>query len=112
MIPQQCSFLALHGLRQLSENIERTRSSLKPSLSICGIVMTMQDRRTIHNRQVIEMVRNGFGDLVFDAVIPTTIRLQEAVAAHQPITAYDPGSNAAKAYLKLAKEVVARAPKA
>lgn len=108
IIPQQCSFLALHGLRQLLENIERTQTQLGAQVRICGIVMTMQDRRTVHNRQVIDMVRGGFGPLVFDTIIPTSIRFQEAVAAHQSILAYDPQSPGAAAYRRLAEEVIAR----
>ncbi len=109
LVPQQCSFLALHGLRQLAETVGRIRAELNPKLRICGIVMTMQDRRTVHNRQVIEMVKEGFPDLVMNTVVPTTIRLQEAAAAGQPITVYEPTGPAALAYRKLAKEVIARA---
>lgn len=108
LVPQQCSFLALHGLRQLSQSIERIRADLKADLRICGIVMTMQDRRTVHNRQVIEMVREGFGELVMETVIPTTIRLQEAAAAGEPILAYEPQGAAAEAYRQLAKELIRR----
>lgn len=98
LVPQQTSFLALHGLRQLHQSIERVQEQLNEDLAICGILMTMQDRRTIHNQQVIEMVREGFGDLVFEAVIPTTVRLQEAAAAGQSIIEYDPNNPAAQAY--------------
>ncbi len=111
LVPQQASFLALHGLRQVAQSIERIRAELNPKLRICGIVMTMQDRRTIHNRDVIEMVREGFGDDVMQSVIPTTIRLQEAAAANLPITMYDPGGLAAEAYRSLAKEVMQRGQK-
>jgi chromosome partitioning protein len=108
LVPQQTSFLALHGLRQVAQSIERIRGELNPSLRTCGIVMTMQDRRTIHNRDVIEMVREGFGDDVMDTVIPMTIRLQEAAAANLPITIYDPAGPGAEAYRSLAKEVMQR----
>lgn len=108
LVPQQTSFLALHGLRQVAQSIERIRAELNPKLRICGIVMTMQDRRTIHNREVIEMVREGFGDDVMEAVIPTTIRLQEAAAANLPIAIYDPAGPGAEAYRSLAKEVMQR----
>jgi len=108
IVPQQCSFIALHGLQQLQQNIEHLTKQLNPALTICGILMTMQDRRTIHNRQVIEMVRDGFGDIVFATVIPTTVRIQEAAAAGQPITIYDEHSTAAAAYRDLAKEVISR----
>jgi len=86
----------------------RIRAELNPQLRICGIVMTMQDRRTIHNRDVIEMVREGFGDDVMNSVIPATIRFQEAAAASLPITSYDPGGRGAEAYRSLAKEVMQR----
>ncbi len=108
IVPQQTSFLALHGLRQLQESVERVTEELNAELRITGILMTMQDRRTIHNQQVIDMVRDGFGDLVFDAVIPTTVRVQEAAAAGQPIIEYDPDNPAAEAYQKLAQEVIDR----
>lgn len=107
LIPQQCSYLALHGLRQITENIEQMRA-IKPALRICGILLTMQDRRTIHHRQVIEMVRDGFREIVFNTVIPSTIRFQEAPASGQPITRYAPKSQAAQAYRAVAKEVIER----
>lgn len=110
LIPQQTSFMALHGLRQLRESIERVQEELNPDLSICGILMTMQDRRTIHNQEVIDMVRDGFGELVFETVIPTTVRVQEAAAAGEPITEYEPQNPAAKAYVALAEEVIDRGP--
>lgn len=107
IVPQQCSYLALHGLRQIAENIQQMRQ-VRPDLKICGILLTMQDRRTVHHRQVIEMVREGFGELVFDTVIPSTIKFQESPAAGQPITRYAPRSEAARAYREAAKEVIER----
>ncbi len=104
IVPQQCSFLALHGLRHVENSIERLHE-VKPELKICGILLTMQDRRTVHHRQVIEMVRDGFGELAFETVIPQTIRLQDAAIAHQPITQYDSRSEAANLYRAVAQEV-------
>ncbi len=107
IIPQQCSFLALHGLRQVNDSIERTQEA-NPNLRICGILLTMQDRRTVHHRQVIRMVREAFGDLVFDTMIPQTIRFQDAAIAHQTIIEYDPSSEAAEVYRAVAQEVLER----
>ncbi len=107
LIPQQCSFLALHGLRQIAENIQQMRE-MKPDLRICGVLLTMQDRRTIHHREVIRMVREGFGDIVFETVIPSTIRFQEAPASGEPITKYAAKSEAAEAYRAVAREVIER----
>ena len=107
LIPQQCSFLALHGLRQITENVERMRQT-NPALRLTGILLTMQDRRTVHNRQVIGMVREAFGQVVFKTVIPLSVRYQEAAAAGQPICLYAPRSAQAEAYAALAEELVRR----
>jgi len=107
IIPQQCSFLALHGLRQLNSSIERMQEA-NAKLRICGILLTMQDRRTVHHREVIRMVREAFGNLVFHTMIPQTIRFQDAAIAHQTIIEYDPGSEAAEVYRAVAQEVLER----
>ena len=107
IIPQQCSFLALHGLRQVQKSIERLQE-VNAKLRICGILVTMQDRRTVHHREVIRMLREAFGELVFDTMIPQTIRFQDAAIAHQTITEYDPNSEAAKVYRAVAQEVLER----
>jgi chromosome partitioning protein len=112
MIPQQCSFLALHGLRAVNDIIERLQTQAGISVSVAGILLTMFDRRTIHHRQVTDMVRRGFGDLVFNTSIPFTIRVQEAAVARQSITEYEPRNPAADAYRRLAQEVIQRAKKA
>jgi len=107
IIPQQCSFLALHGLRQVQKSIERLQEA-NTKLRICGILLTMQDRRTVHHREVIRMVREAFGELVFDTMIPQTIRFQDAAIAHQTIMEYDPSSEAAEVYRAVAQEVLER----
>lgn len=107
IIPQQCSFLALHGLRQVQKSIERLQE-INAKVRICGILLTMQDRRTTHHREVIRMVREAFGELVFDTMIPQTIRFQDAAIAHQTIMEYDPSSEAAKVYRAAAQEVLER----
>ncbi len=107
IIPQQCSFLALHGLRQVQKSIERLQE-VNAKVRICGILLTMQDRRTVHHREVMRMVREAFGELVFDTVIPQTIRFQDAAIAHQTITEYDRNSEAAKVYRAVAQEVLER----
>ncbi len=107
IIPQQCSFLALHGLRQITENIKRMRQ-VNSDLRLSGILLTMQDRRTVHNRQVIEMVRQAFGQVVFRTVIPLSVRYQEAAAAGQPICVYAPRAPQTEAYAAVAKELLKR----
>lgn len=108
LIPIQCEYYALEGLNQLLQSIELIRRHLNPSLEIAGVLLTMYDSRTNLSDQVAGEVRRFFGPLVFDAVIPRSIRLAEAPSHGKPISVYDPGSRGAQAYAALAQEVIAR----
>ena len=106
LIPVQCEYLALEGISQLMDTLERIRQALNPELEIDGVVMTMYDERTNLSRQVVEEVRNAFGDRVYRTVVPRNIRLGEAPSHGKPIFLYDIRSRGAEAYLNLAKEFV------
>ncbi|MGB9595483.1 MAG: ParA family protein [Candidatus Poribacteria bacterium] len=106
IIPIQCEYYALEGLGQLLETITLVRDNLNPKLEIEGILLTMQDRRVKLSDQVISEVRNYFKGRVYNTNIPRNIRLSEAPSFGKPIILYDPKSAGAKAYIKLAKEVV------
>jgi chromosome partitioning protein len=104
LIPVQCEYLALEGISQLVDTIQRVRRALNPVLEIDGIVMTMYDDRTNLSRQVVEEVRSVFGEQVYRTVVPRNVRLGEAPSYGQPIFTYDIRSKGAEAYLALAKE--------
>ncbi len=104
LIPVQCEYLALEGISQLTDTLERVRSALNPGLAIHGILMTMYDERTNLSRQVVEEVREVFGRQVFETVIPRNVRLGEAPSHGKAIFLYDIRSRGAEAYLNLAKE--------
>jgi chromosome partitioning protein len=104
LIPVQTEYLALEGMSQLMDTLERVRASLNPGLRIGGVVMTMFDERTILARQVVDEVRNVFGDHVLRTIIPRNVRLSEAPSHGKPIFLYDIRSKGADAYLSLAKE--------
>jgi chromosome partitioning protein len=106
LIPVQCEYLALEGISQLTDTLDRVRQVLNPNLAIEGVVMTMYDDRTNLSRQVVDEVRSVFGELVFKTVVPRNIRLAEAPSHGKPIFLYDIRSRGAEAYLSLAKEFV------
>lgn len=106
IIPVQCEYLALEGLGQLTQTITRVRTSLFPELKVRGVILTMFDGRTRLATDVVAEVRKFFPDLVFDAVIPRSIRLAEAPSYGKPISIYAPESVAAKAYETLARELL------
>ena len=108
LIPIQCEFYALEGVTNLLESMKRVKSRLNPTLDVYGILITMYDSRTTLSKQVVDEVREYFGRLVFNTMIPRTVKLSEAPSFGQPITEYDPKGKGSLAYIELAKEVIAR----
>lgn len=106
IIPLECEYFALRGVALLIDTIEKVRDRLNPELEVQGIVATMYDGRTLHGREVLERVRQAFGNKLFRTIIHKTIRFAEAPVAGQPILTYAPGSKGAAAYRALAKEVL------
>lgn len=107
LIPIQCEFYALEGLSKLLESMRMVKGRLNPSLEVFGVVMTMFDARTTLSKQVVEEVRDYFGDKVFQSVIPRNVKLSEAPSHGLPVNLYAPSSKGAVAYASLAEEVVA-----
>jgi chromosome partitioning protein len=112
IVPIQCEYYALEGLGQLLRNVSLVQQNINPGLRLSGIVMTMFDPRTKLSGQVVEEVQRFFGDLVYDVIIPRTVRLSEAPGFGQPISVYDPRSRGAETYRQLAAEVASRPPPA
>ncbi len=110
IVPIQCEYYALEGLGQLLRNVSLVQQNINPELRLSGIIMTMFDPRTKLSEQVVAEVQRFFGDLVYDVIIPRTVRLSEAPGFGQPITVYDPKSKGAETYRELAREVALRPP--
>ena len=110
LVPLQCEFFALEGLSQLLQTVERVQERFNPDLGILGIVLTMYDRRNRLTDQVADDVRSCLRDLVFDSVIPRNVRLSEAPSHGLPALVYDHACAGSQAYMKLARELIARLP--
>jgi chromosome partitioning protein len=108
LIPIQCEYYALEGLGQLLRNVELVRANLNPDLRIGGIVLTMYDGRTRLALQVVDEVRKHFTDIVFQTVVPRSVRLSEAPGYGLPIALYDPLSRGGIAYRDLTFELAER----
>ena len=106
LIPVQCEYYALEGLGQLLNTINLVKKHLNKNLEIEGAVLTMYDIRTNLSNQVVKEVKRYFEDKVYKTVIPRNIKLSEAPSFGMPITLYDPKSKGARAYEKLARELV------
>jgi chromosome partitioning protein len=106
LIPVQCEYLAMEGLGQLINTIDRVRRVLSPNLDIRGVILTMFDTRTNLANDVVQEVQKHFQDKVFSSIVPRSIRLAEAPSYGIPISLYSPDSIGAKAYLELARELL------
>ncbi len=106
LVPVQCEYLALEGLGQLTQTIQRVRSALFPQLKVRGVVLTMFDPRTNLATDVVSEVNRHFPGQVFKSVVPRSVRLAEAPSYGLPISVYAPTSMGAQAYEALARELL------
>src|SRR5438067_9467349 len=109
LTPIQCEYFALEGLVKIVRVVEQVRDSgANDQVEIGGIVMTMFDSRTNLSEQVVNEVRQHFGERVYRTVIPRTVRLSEAPSFGKSILEYDPSGVGASAYRSLAREFIKR----
>jgi chromosome partitioning protein len=108
LIPLQCEFYALEGLSHLLKTVRLLQAKLNPGLTVHGVVLTMYDRRNKLTEQIEQDVRGFLGAEVYQTVIPRNVRMSEAPSHGQPALVYDLKCAGSQAYLKLAREVIAR----
>jgi chromosome partitioning protein len=110
LVPLQCEYYALEGLRSLLETLTAIREQLNPGLAVEGILLTMFDARNRLSHQIVEEVRQFFPHNVFATVIPRNVRLTESPSHGMPVILYDPSCRGAQSYVDLAREVTNRDP--
>lgn len=108
LIPTQCEYFALEGLRHLMYTHHLVRSRLNPRLAIAGILMTQFDPRTTLAWDVLNAVRRSHPHHVLETLIPRNVRLSEAPSHGKSVIEYDPTCRGAAAYRALAKELLER----
>lgn len=106
LIPVQAEYYALEGLGQLLNTIQLVRENLKPDLEILGAILTMYDQRFRLSNDVLVELYHYFPNKIFRSVIPRNIRLSEAPSHGKTILEYDPASKGARAYERLAREIL------
>ncbi len=108
LIPMQAEYFALEGVSELLDTVERIRAAFNPSLLIEGVVLTMFDDRTNLAQQVAQELREYFQERMLNTAVPRNVRLAEAPSHGKPALLYDVKSKGAEAYIRLAKEIMAR----
>jgi chromosome partitioning protein len=108
LVPVECRYLAMRGIRAILDTVGTVRERLNPSLDLLGLLPTMYQPTSMHSRQVVEELRAAFGGRVFETVIEMDEALSTAPAARLPVLNHRPASPGAAAYRQLASEVEAR----
>jgi chromosome partitioning protein len=108
IVPVQAEYLALEGLVQFLETLGLIRRELNPQLEVSGLLITMHDERTRLAQDVEAELRDHFDNMVFETVIPRSVRVAESPSYGLPVTEHAPSSHGAVAYRALAKELAAR----
>ncbi|HZV52807.1 MAG TPA: AAA family ATPase [Candidatus Dormibacteraeota bacterium] len=106
VIPLQCEYFGLKGMQQLTRSVERVRAKLNPGLRIAGILPTIFKARTLHSQEVLQLVKQHFGELVFPFVVKDSIRFAESPLAGVSILQYAGASEGARAYRELAETLL------
>jgi len=106
LIPVQAEYYALEGLGQLLETVNLVRDRIRPDVDILGAVLTMYDGRTKLSEDVLQELYKYFPRNIFRAVVPRSVRLAEAPSFGRSIAMFDANSKGAKAYERLAKEII------
>ena len=109
LIPMQAHYLSIKGLEQLIRTISNVKRKINPGLEIAGILITMADLRTTYSREIMELLRNSYGDKlrIFNSIIPQSIRAAETSAEGRSIYLHDPAGKVSAAYASLTREVLA-----
>jgi chromosome partitioning protein len=108
IVPVQAEYLALEGLVQFLDTLGMIRREMNPALYVSGLLITMHDDRTRLAQDVEHELREHFPEMVFQTVIPRSVRVAEAPSHGLPVTVHAPSSRASDAYRALAEEIVAR----
>jgi chromosome partitioning protein len=105
MIPVQTEYLAMRGLKQLTQVLSKVRRKGNPQLK-AKVLRTLHQSRTIHSTEASAELENVLEGRIYKTIIHRTIKFAEASVAGEPILSYLPKSKGATLYRELAKEVL------
>lgn len=108
IIPLATEYFALRGVAILQDIISKVQQTTNETLQLDGVLATMYDNRTLHSREVMDRLREVFGDKLFKSTIPRTVKFPDATVAAEPITSFASDTEAAEAYRTVAREMVAK----
>ncbi len=108
LIPVQTRVMPLAGLVALNQTIDTVKLRLNRRLRLSAVLASQVDKRTALSREIVESLRERFGDVVMETMIRESVRVAEAPGHRLPVTIYAPDSSAAQDYRAAAAEFDAR----
>ncbi len=108
LVPVQSSYFSLEGTDDLLETFEKVKARPNPELELLGVLITLNDKRTVLSRDIRKQIQDVFGDKVFKTVIAKNVRLEESPAYKESIFSFAPDSSGALDYYRLSEEVIGR----
>ena len=108
LIPISSTFYSTHGVNDLLETFEMIKERLNPELKLLGFCVSIFDTRTSLSEEVVKEIQSSFGDLVFDSIIPKTVKVEEAQSSLMSVCEMYPSSKVSKSYFSLSEEIIKR----
>jgi chromosome partitioning protein len=105
LVPVDMSYMGLLGIQGIERTLKLVQDFLDHPIEIAGVLATRYDKRNNLSAEVLESLREHFGDKLCSTIIPETVRIREAPSHQQSIYEFDPSGAGAKAYKALSKEV-------
>ncbi|OFX12926.1 MAG: hypothetical protein A2V59_02300 [Armatimonadetes bacterium RBG_19FT_COMBO_69_19] len=106
IIPIQTHYYALLGMRQLLRTLKMVREEVGHTVEILGVLPTMYDSRTNISKEIVQGIKDFFGDKVFQTTVHFNIKLVESSMVGVPLFIHNPASRGAQEYMELAREVM------
>ncbi|BDD11958.1 hypothetical protein FUAX_43900 (plasmid) [Fulvitalea axinellae] len=105
LIPTQAQKNSVEGLNKVFRLVESVGEKFDHKPRVGGILIT-QYQNTSVQKMYAEILRERYGELLFDASIPLLTAVQQAVAMNVSIFEMDRKNAAVKAYLELTDELL------
>ena len=108
LVPTEPSMYAFAGIDTLNKMIQSLAKEHQFKVELLGVLLTLYQRGTRLHRTISGVIRERFGDKVFDTEIYRNMRVSEAEVEGKPVSTFDPRTSGAKNYADLADEVIRR----
>lgn len=106
LVPVDMSYMGLLGIQGIERTLQLIREYLDHPIEIAGVLATRFDKRNNLSAQVLNTLKEHFGEKMCSSIIPESVRIREAPSHQQSIFDYDPKGSGAKAYKELVNEVM------